>query len=127
MERPVFKFPQKPMSQVITNANGNPIQERLNKMEMYIWKKDYKFVHKQMAEFKEKEERVFPIIPGHCSPSLRSQLEGTKSFKDTCEKNDIIEFLKIICSICCKHDMNSNIMLSSTASAYYLSIFRKLR
>ena len=84
MEHPVFKFPQQPMAQVITNTNVNPIQERFNKMEMCIWKKDYELIHKQRAEFKKKEKRVFPIILGQCSPSLRSKHEGAKSFKDTC-------------------------------------------
>ena len=36
VERPVFKFPQQPTAQIITDANGNPIQERFNKMEMYM-------------------------------------------------------------------------------------------
>ena len=60
VEHPVFKFPQQPIAQVITDSNGNPIQERFNKMEMYIWKKDRKLIHKQRAEFKKKI--VFLII-----------------------------------------------------------------
>ena len=38
VECPVFKFPQQPLAQIVTDANGNPIQERLIKMEMYTRK-----------------------------------------------------------------------------------------
>ena len=77
-------------------------------MEMYVWKKDYELVHKQRAEFKKKEKRVFPIILGQRSPSLRLQLKGAKLFEETYEKNDVVELLKIICSFCCKHDINND-------------------
>ena len=72
MECPVFKFLQQSMAQIVTDANGIPIQEIFNKMEMYIWKNKYSLVHNQRAEFKKKEKRVFPIILGQCSPSLRT-------------------------------------------------------
>ena len=48
------------------------------------------------AEFIEKEKRVFPVILDQCLCLLRSQLEGAKMFKETCEKNDIVELLKLI-------------------------------
>ena len=90
VECPVFKFPKQPLAQIITDPNGKLIQERFNEMEMYIWKKDYELVHKQRAEFEEKEKRVLLIVLGQCSPSLRSKFKGAMSLQDTCEKNDVI-------------------------------------
>ena len=107
-----------PAVQIVTNADGKPIQERFIEIDMYIWKKDYELVHKQRAEFKEKEKSLFPIILRQCSPSFRLQLEGAKSFENTCEKNDLIEILKIICSFCCKHDQNDD---------KYYAVFNSLR
>ena len=91
VERPMLKFPQQPTAQIVMDSNGNPIQERFNEMEMYMWKKDYELIHNQRAEFEEKEKRVFPIILEQCS-----QLEGAKSLQDTCEKSYFMELLKTI-------------------------------
>ena len=43
-----------------------------------------------------------------CSPSLSLQLEGAKTFEETCEKNEIMEVLKLISGFCCKHDQNND-------------------
>ena len=56
----------------------------------------------------EKQKRVFPIIYDQCLPLLRSQLEEGEAFKERCEKNDIVELLKLIRGFCCKHDQNNN-------------------
>ena len=71
-------------------------------------KKDYKLICNKKAEFIKKEKRFFPIILDQCSPSLRSQLEGARTFEETCKKNDIAELLKLIQGFCCKHDQNNN-------------------
>ena len=76
-------------------------------MDICVRKKDYELVDSQKADFTEKEKRVFPIILDQRSPSLKSLLEGAKSFQETCEKNDVVELLKIVRSICCKHDENN--------------------
>ena len=34
VEHPIFKFPQQPTAQIVMNSNRNPIQERLNEIEM---------------------------------------------------------------------------------------------
>ena len=41
-----------------------------------------------------RKKRVFSIILDQCLPSLRLQLEGAKTFEETCEKNDNVELLK---------------------------------
>ena len=63
------------------NLDDTMMQEKIEEMDIYVWKKDYDLVHRQKAEFIEKEKRVFPIILDQCLPSLRSQLEGAKILK----------------------------------------------
>ena len=77
------------------NLDGTTTQEKVDEMDIYMWKKDYELIHNKKAEFIEKEKQVFPIILGQCSLSLRSQLEGTKTFEEEHEKNDIVELLKL--------------------------------
>ena len=69
---------------------------------------DYELIHNRKADFIEKEKRAFPIILDQCSPSLKSQLEGTKNFQETCEKNDVINLPKLIHGFCYKHNQNKD-------------------
>ena len=96
MECPTFDFPVRPVSKTVMSPDKTTRQEKIDEMDIYIWKNDYGLVHNRKAEFIEKEKRLFPIILDQCLPSLRSQLEGTKTFEETKEKNDIVELLKLI-------------------------------
>ena len=126
VECPLFKFPKCPVPWVITYVDGMMTQEKIDKMDIYVWKMDYELIQSQKADFTEKEKRVFLIILDQCSPSLRLQLEGTKTFEEMCKKNKIVELLKLIQSFCCKHDQNAiNIMWFSTAFEHCSSIFKK--
>ena len=77
-------------------------------MDIYSWKRDYKFVHSRMADFTRKQKRVFPIILNKCTPSLRSQLEGAKIFEEATENNDIVELFKLSTGFCCRDDQNND-------------------
>ena len=72
-------------------------------MDIYMWKKDYELIHNKEVEFIKKEKGVFPIILNQCSPSLRSQLEGRKTFEEAQKKNYIVELLKLIQGFCCNN------------------------
>ena len=62
VECPQFNFPVHQVPQTITNADGTMTQEKIDKMDIYVWKKDYELIHKQKAEFIEKEKRAFVEI-----------------------------------------------------------------
>ena len=100
VECPIFKFSICSVLKISTNPDGTTTQEKIDEMDIYMWKKDYKLV--------EKEKRVFPSILDQCSPSPRSQLEGAETFEATQEKNDIIELLELIRGFSCKHDQNND-------------------
>ena len=59
---PKFEFPVRPVSKTIMNPDGTMTQEKIDEMDIYVWKKDYELLHNWKAEFVEKEKRVFPII-----------------------------------------------------------------
>ena len=40
VERPTFDFPVHPVSKTITSPDGRTTQEKIDKMDNYIWKKD---------------------------------------------------------------------------------------
>ena len=82
LEHPKFDFPVHPVPRIIMNTDGMTTQEKIDEMDIYVWKKDYELIHNQIAEFVEKEKRVFPIILNQWSPPLRSQLEGAKHLKN---------------------------------------------
>ena len=99
MEYPTFEFPVWSVPRIILNPDGTSIQEKIDKMDIYVWKKDYELVHNKKAKFKKKEKQVFQIILDQCLPSLRCQLEGAKTFKEACEKwhHGIVEaYLRIL-------------------------------
>ena len=83
VEQPQFDFSTCSVPQIITDVDGMMTQEKINEMDIYIWKKDYKLMHSQKAKFSKKEKKVFPITFDQCSTSLRSQLEGARLFEET--------------------------------------------
>ena len=126
MEHLEFNFPEHLVPLVVTNEDGTSTQEKIDKMDMYIWKKDYELLHKRKTDFIENEKRVFPIILNQCSPSLKSQLEGAKIFEETCEKNDVMELLKLIRFFSAGMTKTIiNTMLCSTVFVCYLSLPKK--
>ena len=64
-------------TKTILNLDGTTTQEKVDKMDIYMLKKDYELIHNKKAEFIKKVKHVFPIILDQCSPSLRFQLEDT--------------------------------------------------
>ena len=54
VEHLTFMLPKWPKLQIIANMDGKSTQEKINKMDVYIWKKDYELLHQQKVEFKEK-------------------------------------------------------------------------
>ena len=105
VEHPIFNFPVHPVPRMVRNLDGITMQEKIDEMGIYIWKKEYELVHNKKADFTKKEKQVLPIILDQCSPSLRPQLEGAKTFEEA-QKNDIVELLKLIRGFCCKHNQN---------------------
>ena len=79
VERPTFDFPVCPVYKTMMNPDGTTAQEKNDKMDIYIWKKDYELVHSRKAEFTKKEKRVFPIILDNlkeqkCSKKLKKKM-----------------------------------------------------
>ena len=90
MECPAIDFPVCLAPRIIINLHVITSQEKIDEMDIYIWKKDYKLVHNKKGDFTKKEKRVFPIILDQCSPLLRSPLEGAKAFKEAHTKMTLL-------------------------------------
>ena len=45
IECPEFKFPENPKQWVVTNEDGTSTQEKINKRDIHMWKKNYELVH----------------------------------------------------------------------------------
>ena len=53
VERSVFEFPARPLLKTILNSDGRITQEKVDEMDIYVWKKDYELIHSKKAEFVE--------------------------------------------------------------------------
>ena len=116
IERPAILMPKLPMKKKIVKEDGTTIEEEFNEVEVFMWKKEYEAEYKRRREFEEKEKRVFPIILGQCSPSLRSQLEGGKGFEEICKNYDVVKLLKMIRGFSCRHDQNNDRIFAAIQS-----------
>ena len=87
VEQLEFNISEHAKPQVVKNKDGISTQEKIDEIDINIWKKDYELVQKTKADLIKKEKRVFPIILDQCLPLLRSQLKGAKT-EETCETND---------------------------------------
>ena len=47
VERPKFDFPARPVTKIVVNSDGTTTQEKINEMDIFIWKKNYELVHSQ--------------------------------------------------------------------------------
>ena len=45
VEHPEFNFPEHPVPQIVTIKDSTSMQEKVDKMDINIWKKDNKLVH----------------------------------------------------------------------------------
>ena len=62
VECSIFNFLTRPVPKIVTNPDGTMTQEKVDEMDIYVWKKDYELIHSQKADFTQKEKIVFPII-----------------------------------------------------------------
>ena len=53
---PTFDFPVYLVSKTIMSPDQTTMQEKIDEIDIYIWKKDYELVHRRKAEFIEKEK-----------------------------------------------------------------------
>ena len=54
------------------------------------------------------QKTVYPLVIGQCSPALRAQLDGMKGYDMVNSKHDDFEVLKMIKSLCCRHNQNND-------------------
>ena len=100
--------------------------KKIDEMDIYVWKKDYELVHNRKAELIKKKQ-VFPIILDQCLLSIRSQLEGAKTFEETKEKTILLRFWswsEVFVANTIRTMISS--MQFSTVSELYLLIFKKM-
>ena len=45
----IFTFLKLPWLQIIMDMDGESTQEKINEMNVYIWKENYELIHKQKA------------------------------------------------------------------------------
>ena len=58
VERPIFTYPAWPVGYPVTSDYGKTTHEKVDKMDVYVWKKEFEKVLNKEAEFKEKKIRV---------------------------------------------------------------------
>ena len=80
IEHPKLLLPVHPVPLTVINLDGTVTQEKIDKIDIYAWEKDYELIHNQKPEFVEKEKRVFPIILDQCSTSLKIPVGKSKNF-----------------------------------------------
>ena len=92
-------------------------QEKIDKMNIYIWKNNCQLVYRQNATFTKKKKSV----PNHIRPMLiliEITAKRSQNIGETCERNDIVELLKLIRGFSCRHDQNND---------WYNAVFNNLQ
>ena len=88
-----------------------------------MWKKHWDRVNTQETEYNKYQRTVYPLIMGQCSPALWAQLDELKGFENIKTDKDVVELLKVILSICCRHDQNTDETFAVMMSAKNLFYF----
>ena len=57
VERPKFDFPARWTTKIIVNSDGTTIQEKIDEMDIYIWKKDYELILSQKTNLPRKRSK----------------------------------------------------------------------
>ena len=95
--------------------------EQLHKKKLARWI-SRAFKNSTIEKWSSRKRKKSHIILGQFSPSLRSPLKGAPKFTETWMKNDIVELLKLIRGICCKHDQNNDMVYAVMNSLMALFI-----
>jgi hypothetical protein len=70
--------------------------EAASKTDMAIWSSEISTYVKRKAAMEEGLEKVFPLILGQCTDSMRVKLEGGNAYKQISKDFDTIALLKMI-------------------------------
>ena len=54
MKHSQFDFLVCPVQSIIANPDGTITKEKINEMDVYLWKNDYELVHNRKSEFIKK-------------------------------------------------------------------------
>ena len=96
--------------------------KKLNNMEVFLWKENWKESKDFEKEFINYQKTAYPVVVRPCSPALRAQLEGTKGYEIVNSNQDVVEMLKLIKNMCWHHDQNNDetyAVVSSLKAVFY--------
>ena len=101
------KYPTMPVGKKSIDKEWNEFKERPNDMEVFM-EGDWKIANNLEKEFVKYQKTAYPLVIGQFSPALRAQLEGRKGYETVNSNQEVVEVLKLIRGLCCKHNQNND-------------------
>ena len=75
------------------DKEGNEVKGKLNKMDVFMWKENWKIAKDLNKKFTKFQKTAYPLVIRQCSPALRAQLEGMKGYESINTNQNIVEVL----------------------------------
>ncbi len=72
--------------------------------EIFLWQQDVPAAKKQIAQLEENKKRAYALIIGQCLSYLDSKLQGSTTFVQAEDEQDIVQLLLVIQGYCCHFD-----------------------
>ena len=111
-----FLDPPYPAEEVVTkyNREGKTFQVReVPASQLKIWEKKVDRIIQRKEHYESNKHRVFNIIMGQCTPSVRAKVESNADFTTYRDRSDVLELLNLIKNIAFKGESKRSPKVSS--------------
>ena len=89
---------------------------KVTSIDIYLWKEQHKKASAKLDKYKINMARAFILIFYQCTPNLKNDIEAADTFPAIWVTQDLITLLKLVHSLCCSYDANTQSIMATVAS-----------
>jgi hypothetical protein len=116
----IIDIPAVPTVKPDSNDPLGAIMIPITKIDIYLWKEKHKKASVKLDKYKEDMACTFIIIFHQCTLSLKSKIEAADNFPTIRAAQDPIALLKLIQSLCCSYNAQTQSVIATVASHKHL-------
>jgi hypothetical protein len=88
----------------------------VTEVKLYLWKRGHAKAQDRKDKYNKNMTKAYIIIYHQCSPNLKNDLKASNTFTNICSNQDLIGLLKLVQSLCCSYDANTQGVMATVAS-----------
>jgi hypothetical protein len=98
-----------------TNTMGKTILP-VTEVGLYLWKREYAKAQGCKDKYDENMAKAYIIVYHQCLPTLKNDLKDSDKFATIRQNQDVIALLKLVQSLCCSYNAETQGVMATVAS-----------